>query len=116
MVCGRPRRRYLDNGLNETADAGSQRTDNHTKNLTITPRRIQCLDRLINVKSSVVKGLDEQKSWKTLGIRNWTQTGKGTYTRTLCLKNEESVKIKQRSIKMGGKNIYRALSPKRTTF
>jgi hypothetical protein len=27
------------------------------------------------------QGLDEQKSQKTLGIHNWTQTGKGIYTR-----------------------------------
>jgi hypothetical protein len=35
------------------------------------------------------------------GIRNWTHTGKGTYTRALCQKNEGSVEIKQRPIKMG---------------
>jgi hypothetical protein len=50
---------------------------------------------------------------KKMGIRNWTQTGKGTYIRVLCQKNEGSVEIKQRSIKRGGKTIYRTLSPKR---
>jgi hypothetical protein len=30
------------------------------------------------------QGLDEKKSQKTLGIHNWTQTGKGTYTWALC--------------------------------
>jgi hypothetical protein len=56
------------------------------------------------------------KSQKTLGIRNWTQTGKQTYTRALCQKNEGSLKIKQRPIKMGGRTLYRTLSPKRTPF
>jgi hypothetical protein len=51
-----------------------------------------------------------------LGIRNWTQTGKGTWTRALWQKNEGSVEIKQRPIKMGGRTIYRTLSPKRTPF
>jgi hypothetical protein len=32
---------------------------------------------------------------KTFGVRNWTQTGKGTYGRALCEKNTGSVKIKQ---------------------
>jgi hypothetical protein len=50
---------------------------------------------------------------RTLGIHNWTQTGKGIYTRALCQKNVGSVKIKQRPIKMGGRTIYRTLSPKR---
>jgi hypothetical protein len=45
--------------------------------------------------------LNDQKSQKALGIHNWTQTGKGIYIRTLCLKNEGPVKIKQRSTKMG---------------
>jgi ribonuclease HI len=43
-------------------------------------------------------------------------SGKGTYTRTLCQKNEGSVEVKQRPIKMGGRTIYRTLSPKRTPF
>jgi hypothetical protein len=61
-------------------------------------------------------GLDEEKSQKTLRIHNWTQTGKGTYTRALCQKNEGSVEIKQRPIKMGGMTIYRTLSHKMTPF
>jgi hypothetical protein len=51
-----------------------------------------------------------------LGIHNWTQTGKGTYIMSLFQKNEGSVKIKQRPIKMGGRTIYRTLSCKRTPF
>jgi hypothetical protein len=51
-----------------------------------------------------------------MGIHNWTQTGKGTYTRTLCQKNEESVEIKQRPIKMDSKTIYRTLSSKGIHF
>jgi hypothetical protein len=38
------------------------------------------------------------------------------YTRALYQKNEGSVKIKQRPIKMGGRTIYRTLLPKRTHF
>jgi hypothetical protein len=49
------------------------------------------------------QGLDENKSQKTPGIHNWTQTGKGTYICALCQKNEGSVEIKQRPIKMGGR-------------
>jgi hypothetical protein len=37
-----------------------------------------------------------------MGNRNWTQKGKGTYTRALCQKNEGYVKIKQRPVRMGG--------------
>jgi hypothetical protein len=55
--------------------------------------------------------LDEQKSQKTLGIHNWTETGKGTYTSALCQKNVESVEAEQRPIKIGGRTIYRTLSP-----
>jgi hypothetical protein len=53
---------------------------------------------------------------KILGICNQTYTGKGTYTRALCQKNEGSVKTKQRPVKMGGRTTYRTLSPKRTLF
>jgi hypothetical protein len=49
------------------------------------------------------QGLDEQKSCKTSGIHNWTQTGKGTYIMTLCQKNKGSVEIKQRQIKRDSK-------------
>jgi hypothetical protein len=62
------------------------------------------------------QGLDEKKSQKTLGIHSRTQTGKGTYTRALCQKNEGSVEVKQGPIKMGGRTIYRTMSPKRTPF
>jgi hypothetical protein len=34
------------------------------------------------------QGLDEQISHKTMGIHNWTQTGEGTYIRTVCQKNK----------------------------
>jgi hypothetical protein len=47
----------------------------------------------------------------------YTQSvGKGNYTRALCQKNEGSVKTKQRPVNMGGRNIYRTLSPKRAPF
>jgi hypothetical protein len=36
--------------------------------------------------------------------------------RVLCQKNEGSVKIKQRPVKMGGRTTYRTLSPKRAPF
>jgi hypothetical protein len=45
-----------------------------------------------------------------------TQKGKGTHTRALCQKNEGSVKIKQRPVKMGSRTTYRTLSPKRAPF
>jgi hypothetical protein len=53
------------------------------------------------------QGLNKRKSKKILGILNWTQTGKRTYTRTLCQKNEGAVKIKQKPATMGGRTIYR---------
>jgi hypothetical protein len=37
---------------------------------------------------------------KHLGIHNWTQTGKESDTWAFCQKNEGSVEIKQRLIKM----------------
>jgi hypothetical protein len=58
--------------------------------------------------------MDGQKSHQTKGIHNWTQTDKGTYIRALCQKNEGSVEVKQRPIKMDGRTIRRTLSPKRT--
>jgi hypothetical protein len=69
----------------------------------------------IGVAKKVVKDWITETT-KTLGIHNWTQTGKGTYASALCQKNEGSVEIKQRSIKMGGRTIYRTPSPKRTPF
>jgi hypothetical protein len=62
------------------------------------------------------QGLEKQKSQKTLGNHNRTQIGKAIYTRALCQKNEGSVKIKQRSIKVDARTIYRILSSKRTSF
>jgi hypothetical protein len=38
---------------------------------------------------------NHKKKKKTMRIHNWTQTSKGTYTRTFCQKNEGSVEIKQ---------------------
>jgi hypothetical protein len=49
-----------------------------------------------------------------LGILNWTQTGKRTYTRTLCQKNGGTVKIEQKPATVGGGTVYRTPSPKRT--
>jgi hypothetical protein len=37
-------------------------------------------------------------------------TGKATYTRALCQKNEGSVEIKQRPVKIGGRTVYRTLT------
>jgi hypothetical protein len=59
-------------------------------------------------KKSVTDWKNRNK--KNLRVHNWTHTGKGTYIRALCLKNE----IRQRPIKMGDRTIYRTLSPKRT--
>jgi hypothetical protein len=53
---------------------------------------------------------------KNIGNMYQTYTGKGTYTRALCQKNEGSVKTKQKPVKMDGRNIYRTLSPKSATF
>jgi hypothetical protein len=49
---------------------------------------------------------------KTLEIHNCTQTGKTTSTRALCQKNEGSVEVKPRPIKVDG----RTLSSKGTHF
>jgi hypothetical protein len=51
-----------------------------------------------------------------MGIHNWTQTGEGTYIWALFQKNEVSVEIKQRTIKMDGRIVHRTLPPKRTPF
>jgi hypothetical protein len=53
---------------------------------------------------------------KMLGIHNCTQAKKGSDTRAFCQKNEGSVEIKQRPINMGGRTLYRTLSPKRAPF
>jgi hypothetical protein len=55
---------------------------------------------------------NHQKKKKPLGSQNWTQRGKGIYTRALCQKNEGSVEAKQRPIKMGDRTIY-IIGPKR---
>jgi hypothetical protein len=47
---------------------------------------------------------------KKLGLHNWTQTGKMTYITALCQKNEESVVIKQKPTKMGGRTTYKTLT------
>jgi hypothetical protein len=60
--------------------------------------------------------MEEQKSNKTMVIHNWTQRGKGTYTRTLLPEEQRSVEIKHRPIKMDSRTIHRTLSPKRTPF
>jgi hypothetical protein len=74
------------------------------------------LQLINNNNNNICQGMDEQKSQKNMGIHNWTQTGKMTYMRALCQKNEGSVQIKQRPIKMGGRTLYRTLSPKRAPF
>jgi hypothetical protein len=40
----------------------------------------------------------------------------GSVTGALCQKNEGSVKIKQRPVKMSSRTIYRTLSLKKDTF
>jgi hypothetical protein len=62
------------------------------------------------------QGLHEQKSQKTLGFHNWTQTGEGAYPRALCQKKEGGVEIKQRPIKMGGRTIYWTVTSKGHLF
>jgi hypothetical protein len=62
--------------------------------------------------------MDSQTSQIGVGLVYiyWPKTGKQTYMRALCQKNKGSVEIKQRSIKMDGRTIYRTLSPKGTPF
>jgi hypothetical protein len=67
-------------------------------------------------KEAVRSWTNRNQQKKKTGIHNWIQTGKGTYTRALCQKNERSLEIKQRPIKMGGRSVCRTLSPKRTPF
>jgi hypothetical protein len=43
-------------------------------------------------------------------ICNLTQGVKGTHTRALCQKNERSVKVKQRPVRMSGRTTYGTLS------
>jgi hypothetical protein len=70
----------------------------------------------VGVAKKAVRDWTNRNKKKILGIRNRTYTGKGTYTRVLCQKNEGSVKSKQRPVKMGGRTTYRTLSPTRTPF
>jgi hypothetical protein len=81
--------------------------------------RSQDLNQLVAPQSELpksVQGLNEQKSYQTVGIRNWTQTGKGTHTWTLCQKIKGSTETRERPIKMDIWAIYRTLSSKRTPF
>jgi hypothetical protein len=48
--------------------------------------------------------------------KNWTQTGKGAYIRTLCQKNKGPVKAEQGPIKMDSGSTHRSLTSKRTPF
>jgi hypothetical protein len=70
----------------------------------------------VGVAKKAVRDWTNRNHKKTLGIRNRTYTGKGTYTRALCQKNVGSVAIKQRPTKMGGRATYRTLLPKRAPF
>jgi hypothetical protein len=70
----------------------------------------------VGVAKKTVRDWMNRNHKKTLGIHNWTQTGKGTYIWALCQNNEGSVEIKQRPIKMDGRTIHRTLSPKRSPF
>jgi hypothetical protein len=77
--------------------------------LTVMKRQISWQDQDLNIRSQDLNqlaasqlelprkrsGTGRTEITKALGIRNWAQTGKGTYTRALCQKNEESVEIKQ---------------------
>jgi hypothetical protein len=58
--------------------------------------------------------LDKQRPSNILGILNRTQTGEGIPTRILCQKNEGTVKIKQKPVRMGNRTTHRTLSPERT--
>jgi hypothetical protein len=51
-------------------------------------------------KKAVKDWTNRRHKKKTLGIHNWTQTSKGTYIRARCQKNEGSVQIKQKHIKI----------------
>jgi hypothetical protein len=49
-----------------------------------------------------------------LGVLNRTQRGKGILTRTLCQKNQGTVKSKQMPVTVGDRTAYRTLSSERT--
>jgi hypothetical protein len=96
---------------NETADQLARTGSEHP----FTGPEPACGISIGVAKKAVRDGMNRNHK-RTLGIHNWTQTGKGTYPWVLCQKNEGSVEVKQRPIKMGDRTIYRTLSPKRTPF
>jgi hypothetical protein len=63
-----------------------------------------------------LSGTGQTETTKTLGILNKIQTGKGTHKRTLCQKNQGTVRFKQKPVTVGDRTTYRTLSPKRTSF
>jgi hypothetical protein len=65
----------------------------------------------IGVAKKAVSDWTNRNHKNSLGIRNWTQTGKRTYIWALCQKKEGSVEIKQRPVKMGGRTTYWTLRP-----
>jgi hypothetical protein len=89
------------------------------RGLLVMKRQISWQERDLNIRSQDLNqlatsqlelprkrsGTGRTEITKVLGIHNWTQTGKGTYTRALCQKNEGSTEIKQRPVKMGGRTI-----------
>jgi hypothetical protein len=80
----------------------------HCYNVSSTDIALMKLEPVCSISIGVAKrdlGLDKQKPSKILGILIWTQTGKRTYTRTLCQKNEGAVKIKQKPATMGDKTF-----------
>jgi hypothetical protein len=52
-----------------------------------------------------LSGARQTETTKTMEILNRTQTGQGTHFRTLCLKNQRTVKIKQNPVMVGGRTI-----------
>jgi hypothetical protein len=55
------------------------------------------------------------RDW-TKSQKHWESTAGLKQARIFCQKKEESIEVKQRLIKMGGRTIYRILSPKNTPF
>jgi hypothetical protein len=62
------------------------------------------------------QGLDKKGPPKILGVLKKAQTCKAFSTRTLCQKNQGTVKTKQKLVTMGDRTTYRTLSPERTPF
>jgi hypothetical protein len=91
------------------------------KALLVMKRQINWQKQVLNIRSQdpnqlAASQLELPRKWsgtgqteitKTHGIFNWTQTGKGTYTRALCQKNKGSVK--QRPVKMDSRTVYRTV-------